>query len=468
MSFGSQNTDRKVKAMKHKILIVDDEPYTITLLEKLLDRDTIDLKLARDCEEARRIFRTNDLNLILMDKRLPDGNGLDLLQEMRSERPNQVAIMITGFADVRDAMRAVREGLFDYLTKPFENLEEIEAVIGKALELDRAYREIDSLREALEGREGPLLIGQSRAMKNLLAQVRQVAPLDTTVLMEAESGAGKEVIARTIHILGPCPQGPFIEINCGALSESLQESTLFGYEKGAFTGAVKTTVGCLEAANEGTLLLDEITDMSPKVQSSLLRVLQEGTFSRLGSAEVHHTHFRLICATNKRLVDEVESGRFREDLFYRINVVALNIPPLRKRRDDILPLATHFLGHFNTKFGKSVGPLSPDALRSLEHYDWPGNVRQLKHAIERIVALRPDGPIGTADLEQLGPGPRQNNHDRMIPGPYADEREGFERDYFVRLMKEASGNVSEAARQSGLSRQSLYTHMKRWGIVVNS
>jgi two-component system response regulator HydG len=455
-------------SMKPKILIVDDEPYTITLIEKLLARQNVDLKFARDCAQARQSFRENDFNLILMDQRLPDGFGLDLLQEMRAERPNQVAIMITAYANVRDAMRTVQEGLFDYLTKPFENLEEIEGVIAKALEMDRAYREIRSLREALDGQTGPVLIGRSRPMENLLTQIKQVAPLDTTILLEAESGTGKEVVARTVHTHSPWADGPFQEVNCGALSESLQESTLFGYEKGAFTGAVKTTPGCLEAADGGTLLLDEIADMSPKTQANLLRVLQERTFTRLGSTKVHETHFRLICATNKRLIDEVKAGRFREDLFYRINVVTLAIPPLRQRRDDILPLATHFLDHFNRKFGKSVGPLSPEALRVMEQFPWPGNVRQLQHTIERIVALKPEGPVSAADLDHLLQASSGQKPDDKGTLPYTEEREHFERSYFEKLLENTGGNVSEAARLSRLSRQSLYMHMKRWGIVTNS
>ena len=454
--------------MKHNILIVDDEPYTITLLEQLLGRMPTNLKFARNCAEARRRFRETDFNLILMDQRLPDGNGLDLLQEMRRERTKQVAIMITGYADVRDAMRAVREGLFDYLTKPFEDLEAVETVIEKALELDRAYREIGNLREVLDGRKGPVLIGRSRAMANLMAQIEQVAPLDTTVLLEGESGTGKEIIARTIQRLSPAANGPFQEVNCGALPEQLQESTIFGYEKGAFTGAVKTTPGCLEAARGGILLLDEITDMSPKLQSSLLRVLQERKFSRLGSTQMRDCDFRLVCATNKRLIDEVGEGRFREDLFYRINVVTLTIPPLRERRDDILPLAAHFLAYFNAKFGKQVGPLSPAALQRLERLPWPGNVRQLQHAIERVVALKPDGPIGAGDFDDIARTDANGAHPPPGSRPYTEERADFEREYFTRMLEAVDGNVSEAARLSGLSRQTLYMHLKRWGVAPES
>ena len=333
------------------------------------------LDVAVDAAGARQRSRTSDYHLILMDQRLPDGSGLDLVEEMRRERPHQVAILITGYADVRDAVRAVRAGLFDYLTKPFEDLESLEATIAKALELDRAYREIDSLRHILDGRaEGQVLIGRSPAIERLLQQIRQVAPLDTSVLLEGESG--KEVVARILHAGSLRAAGPFFEVNCGALSEQLLESTLFGYEKGAFTGAAKTTPGYLEQANGGSLFLDEVADMSPKLQTSLLRVLQERSFQRLGGTTLRHSDFRLICACNRRLVDAVRDHSFREDLFYRINVVALRIAPLRERQEDILALTLHFLELFKARFHRDVGPFTPNAIRLLEAFPWPGNVRQ--------------------------------------------------------------------------------------------
>ena len=333
------------------------------------------LDVAVDAAGARQRSRTSDYHLILMDQRLPDGSGLDLVEEMRRERPHQVAILITGYADVRDAVRAVRAGLFDYLTKPFEDLESLEATIAKALELDRAYREIDSLRHILDGRaEGQVLIGRSPAIERLLQQIRQVAPLDTSVLLEGESG--KEMVARILHAGSLRAAGPFFEVNCGALSEQLLESTLFGYEKGAFTGAAKTTPGYLEQANGGSLFLDEVADMSPKLQTSLLRVLQERSFQRLGGTTLRHSDFRLICACNRRLVDAVRDHSFREDLFYRINVVALRIAPLRERQEDILALTLHFLELFKARFHRDVGPFTPNAIRLLEAFPWPGNVRQ--------------------------------------------------------------------------------------------
>jgi two-component system response regulator HydG len=452
------------------ILIVDDDHYTTHLLSKLLEATHAGVAVAHDGTEARQLFANDDFNLILMDQRLPGENGLDLLQEMRLERPQQMAILMSGYADVRDALRAVRDGLFDYVTKPFPDLEQLEAIINRALELDRAYREITALRHSLDDvKTKSRLIGRSTAMERLNQQVAQVAPLDTTVLVEGESGTGKTLLARAIHALSPRAEGPFLEINCGAVPEPLLESTLFGFERGAFTGAARTSAGYFEMADGGTLFLDDITDMSPKLQSSLLHVLQEQAFSRIGSTKRQHSDFRLICATNKPLLDCVRTGEFREDLYYRINVVALSVPPLRSREDDIVLLAVHFLQHFNAKFGKSVGPFTPNALERLVGCPFPGNIRQLEHAIERIVALRQSGPIVPADLDDMAPTPAEiTSTASSAVGSYNDERQDFERQYLARLMMSAGGNVTEASRLSGIPRQSLYVRMKRWGYVMDS
>jgi len=456
---------KKIIPKSQNILIVDDDKYMRVLLEGVFRDSPAETCIAENAAEARRLFAGNDFNLIIMDQRLPDGNGLDLLKEMRAERSQQVAILITGHADVRDAVRAVREGLFDYLTKPFDELEELEAVVEKALELDAAYREINSLKQSLKA-EGnmPVYIGHSSATLALQNQIQQVAPLDVTVLIEGESGTGKELVAKSIHGLSERAAGAFLEVNCGALSEQLLESTLFGYEKGAFTDAGKTTTGYLEEANGGTLFLDEIADMSPKLQSSLLRALQEHTFCRLGGTQLLSSDFRLVCATNKKLMDEVKAGNFREDLFYRINVVALETPPLSKRGEDIVLLAVHFLEHFNAKFKRSVGPLTPEAIYILEHFSWPGNVRQLQHAMERVVALHSGGPISSADLDDIAQELDSVDADDQPLLSYQKERKVFEREYLNRLLEQAQGNVSEAARLSGIPRQNLYVRMKRWGL----
>lgn len=452
--------------MKHNILLVDDDPFTRSLFESLFRNGNIALTTATNVAQARRAYDQTDFQLVILDQRLPDGNGLDLFAEMRKIRPRQTALMITGHAAVRDAMRAVRDGLFDYLTKPFENLEELEAVIAKALEMDRAYREIADLKESLTSGSGdPIILGHSAAMEKLLVQLRQAAPLDTTVLIEGESGTGKEVIAKLLHSQSARAKGPLKAMNCGALSESLVEAALFGYEKGAFTGAVKTTAGYFEEADNGTIFLDEIADVSPKLQVSLLRVLQEGTFVRLGSTVQRPSNFRLICATNKPLEQEVAAGRFRADLYYRINVVPLRVPPLRERREDILPLALFFLDHFNRKFSKSVGPLQSDAITALEGAHWAGNVRELKHALERAVVIHTGGPVSCADLN-LPEHPAAAPAQPTPLTPYREARQEFERSYFSNLMQLADGNVSEAARISGVARQNIYGHLERADIVT--
>ena len=454
--------------MKTKILLVDDDPFSRKLFEDLLRHKEIELVSTANAAEARSAFRAGDFNLAILDQRLPDGNGLDLFAEMRRERPRQMALLVTGYADVRDAMRAVREGLFDYLTKPFESLEELESTIGKALEMDTAYREIADLRETLTSRtDAPIIISHSAEMEKLFAQVRQAAPLDTTILIQGESGTGKEVVAKMVHALSGRAKGPLKELNCGALPESLLEASLFGFEKGAFTGATKATPGYFEDADGGTILLDEITDMSQKLQVSLLRVLQERTFARLGSTVQRPSDFRLICLTNKSLEAEVKAGHFRSDLYYRINVVVLNAPPLRQRPRDILPLALFFLDHFNRKFGKNVGGFSTETVTAMESAYWAGNVRELKHAIERAVVINVGGPVVPADLGIIS-----NTFQEAAPSPqllpFRDERERFERVYFTHLLQITGGNVSAAARLSGIARQNFYAHIKRLAIDTES
>lgn len=458
--------------MLPKILVVDDDHYTRTLIEQLM-RKSAKVHLAADGEAARQLFAAEDFNLILMDQRLPKDNGLDLLREFRSLKPKLVAILITGFADVRDAVAAVREGLFDYLTKPFDDLEALEAVIGKALELDRAYREIDSLRSRLAVESGaPAVVAQSPAMQRLMGQIRQVAGLDTTVLLEGESGTGKDVMAKLIHASSLRADKPYLEVNCGGLPESLLESLLFGYEKGAFTGAAQATPGYFEKAHGGNLFLDEIADMSPKLQSSLLRVLQDHSFSRIGSTQSRRTDFRLICATNRALAGEVKAGRFREDLYYRINVVAVQLPPLRERDGDIIRLAVHFLDRYNAKFGKQCGPFTPAAVRAMEACRWPGNVRELQHCIERVVALLPGGMIDAIHFSPTCDTSAQAQTVALVAPDtalaYQAARADFEREYLRRLLAACGGNMSEAARSSGIPRQNLYVRMKRWGFVTES
>ena len=455
--------------MKSKILLVDDDPFTQQLFEGLLQRDGIELRKAGNLAEAQQEFNAADFNLVILDQRLPDGNGFDYFKEMRTQRPQQVAILVTGYADVRDAVRAVREGLFDYLTKPFQSLDELAAVIDRSLEMDRAYREINDLQATLQASPGrPIIIGRSAAMLKLLEQVQQIARLDTTALIEGESGTGKELIARQIHLMSPRAKGPFLGVNCGALSESLLEATLFGYEKPTATGTAEAISGYLEEATGGTLVLSEICELSPKLQSSLLRVLQDRVSTRLGSATQRASNIRLVCMTSTPLEDAIKAGRFRTDLGYRININVLRVPSLRQRREDILPLALLFLEQFNNKFGKAAGPFTPEAVAAMEEADWPGNVRELQNAIERAVVINARGPIVAADL---GPASRSRTIavDALAqPLSLQQAKELFEREYFINLLHAVDGNVSNAAKLSGISRNSLYRYLKQLGIVSKS
>lgn len=454
--------------MTKRILLLDDDPFSQRLVQELLRAKDVDLTVVDTVEKARKAFSNADFNLAILDQRLPDGNGLDLFAEWRRQRPHLIAILITGYADVRDAVRAVREGLFDYLTKPFETIDELEAVIEKALEMDGAYREIAGLKQALSREaQAPIMSSRSPVMEAMYVQMRQVAPLDTTVLIEGESGTGKEVLAKALHAMSQRNHKPWKELNCGALPEPLLEASLFGYEKGAFTGAAKATAGYFEDANDGTIFLDEIGEMSPKLQVSLLRVLQDGSFARLGSTVQRYSNFRLICATNKPLNVEMQEGRFRPDLYYRINVVALEVPPLRRRPEDILPLALFFVELFSRKFGRPTAALSPEAVRAIETAFWPGNVRQLKHAIERAVAVNGEGPITAASLA-LPQAPAGAEMARTTPLPYREARQQFESEYFSRLLEFTEGNVSESSRLSGLARQNIYTHLRQAGIDMKS
>ncbi|HEY1475422.1 MAG TPA: sigma-54 dependent transcriptional regulator [Pseudolabrys sp.] len=455
--------------MKSKILLVDDDPFTQQLFDGLLQRDGIELHKAGNLAEARQEFNAADFNLVILDQRLPDGNGFEFFKEIRAQRPQQVAILVTGYADVRDAVRAVREGLFDYLTKPFPSLDELVAVIERGLEMDRAYRAINDLQATLQTGPGrPTIIGRSEAMRKLLEQVQKIARLDTTVLIEGENGTGKELIARQIHLLSPRAKGPFLGLNCGALSESLLEATLFGYEKPAATGTAETISGYLEEATGGTLFLDEICELSPKLQSSLLRVLQDSTSTRLGSMTQRTSNFRLLCMTSTPLEDAIKAGKFRSDLGYRININVLRVPPLRQRREDILPLALLFLDQFNSKFGKVAGPFVPEAVAAMEAADWPGNVNEMQRVIERAVVINATGPILAADLEMTNRSRAISNGPLGQPIALEQARELFEREYFINLLHAVGGNVSNAAKLSGISRNSFYRYLKQLGIVSKS
>ena len=448
--------------MTCKILLVDDERYTATLFEGLFRGHPVALDVALDANGARQRFRTTDYNLILMDQRLPDGSGLDLIQEMRRERPHQIAIMITGYADVRDAVRTVREGLFDYLTKPFDDLESLEATIDKALELDRAYREIDSLRHTLDGRgEGQALIGRSPAIERLLQQIRQVAPLDTSVLLEGESGTGKELVARILHAGSPRSAGPFCEVNCGALSEQPAGKHPVRLREGGLYGGGQDHPGLPGTGRRWLPVPRRSGGHEPQATD---QPAAGASGAHLPAARRHRPALQRL-PPDLRLQPHLATA-VRDHAFARTCSTASTWSPCASRRcasdaRTSWPLALHFLALFQARFHKDVGPFTPEAIRLLEAHAWPGNVRQLRHAVEHVVALHPGGPIGAIHLDQLAGEPLGATH----PGPGAalcgGARARFEQDYLERLLQAADGNVSEAARISGIARQNLYPRLRR-------
>jgi len=451
---------------KPRILVVDDEEYTCTVMKRLLSKKGYDVLIARNGYEAVSVCKREDVDLALLDQRMPGISGIETLKEIKSINPAISVVMMTGYATVEEAVKAMKLGAYTYLTKPFDNIEEVEVIIDNALREKSLKDENRYLKSQLhDSFSFKGIIGKSKGVSKVIELVKKVAPLDSTILLYGETGTGKELIARTIHQNSSRAGKKFIALNCGAIPESLLESSLFGYEKGAFTGAVRTTPGYFEEANGGTLFLDEITDTSPKLQSSLLRVLQEREFFRIGGTERIKTDFRLIAATNCDIEGMVKKGTFREDLYYRINVIPINIPPLRERKEDIRFLANHFLEKFNNKMGKRAGPFSFEAINILEEAEWKGNVRELENTVERVVALKGEGAVESWDLpSNVTSSKPQASHPSYSELPYQNAKENFEKRYLEELLIKTGHNISKIAQDSGIPRQNLYLKLKKYGL----
>lgn len=446
------------------ILIVDDEDYTCNLMEKVLKKKGFNTLIVRNGEAALEAFKKEVIDLTLLDQRMPGMNGLDVLKEIKMIAPDAVVVMMTGYGTIREAVEAMKFGAYHYLTKPFNDMEEIEIIIDRALQERKLLNEVSYLRKQMEdifSFNG--VVGRSEAIKNILNQSLKAAATDSNILLQGESGTGKELIARAIHQKSLRAGSKFIAVDCGAIPETLLESILFGFQKGAFTGASKTTRGYFEDADGGTLFLDEIAEISPKFQSSLLRVIQEKEFSRLGDTVKIKTDFRLITATNKDLQGEVEKRTFRDDLYYRLCVVPILIPPLRERREDIPLLALYLLDKLNRKFGRSVGPFAPEVLSLFERAEWKGNIRELGNVIERIVAMKEDGKITLSDIPKYLIGGGETKITQSARS-YREEKELFEKRYIEEILKRTGGNITAAAIESGIKRQNLYYKMKKYGI----
>jgi two-component system NtrC family response regulator len=452
------------RAIRPAILVVDDDPGLRESFRLILE-DEYEVLDVPDGAQALDIVRSCQVDLVLLDIRLPGMDGLEVLERIKALDEQLDVILVTAVKTVRTAVSAMKLGALDYLTKPFDE-EEVLAVIRRALEKRALEREVVFLRSELARRDDLYeMIGQSAEMRRLHGLVAQVARTTATVLITGESGTGKELLARAIHRQGPRRDRPFVAVNPAAIADSLMETELFGHERGAFTGAYQRKLGRFELAQGGTLFLDEIGALRPEMQAKLLRVLQEREIERVGGTHTVKLDLRIIAATNTDLKQAVAVQAFREDLYYRLNVVQITMPPLRERRDDIGTLADHFVRRYRQQFGKQIVGVAPDALEALADYSWPGNVRELQNVIERCVALA-DGPlIGLSDLplEFMIPDVR-SRADAAGSLDLEEAHEQFERQIVRRVLDRVDWNQSEAARLLGLHRNTLKVKMARWNL----
>ncbi|MFZ0430678.1 MAG: sigma-54 dependent transcriptional regulator [Acidobacteriota bacterium] len=439
--------------MNSRILVIEDDPATSRMVGMALKAAGYQVDAARSCAVARTALRERQFDLLLCDLYLQDGTGLDLLRECRASGSATPLVVFTAQGSVETAVEAIREGAFDYLAKPFK-LQDLLSLVERALEASR-QRDGSEPERATNSPES-MLIGNSPPMVELYKKIALAARSDSPVLVTGETGTGKELVARSLHQFSPRRDRPFVPVNCGALTETLLESELFGHERGSFTGAVASRKGLFEQAQGGTLFLDEISETSPGFQVRLLRALQEGEIRPVGGHRVVQVSVRVVAASNRDLHELLDAGKFRKDLFYRLSVVHLVVPPLRDRPDDIPQLANHFLQLCSRRLDRHLR-ISDEAIGLLQQYDWPGNVRELENAIERVSVLKTDARIGVEDLTFLRPPEDPGDLD-------LNELGLVEREKIVEVLRECSGNKAEAARRLGIERKSLYRKAKRLGI----
>jgi two-component system response regulator AtoC len=444
-----------------RVLVVDDDAETLELLREIIAREGYQVRTAPNAEAALALVSREQPDIVITDLHMPGMDGLGLLAELRTCAPDALVILATAYGSLKTAVDGIKAGAFDYLSKPFI-VDEIRLLVRRALEHKQVRTENQALREQLRDRyRFDNIVGSSPAMVGVYKMIARVAQTDSTVLLEGESGTGKELIARAIHANSPRASGPFVPVDSGALTETLLESELFGHERGAFTGAMATKKGLLEKAHLGTCFLDEIADISPALQSKLLRVIQEREIRRVGGSESMSVDVRIIAASNKDLKPLVESGKFREDLYYRLNVVTITIPALRNRGDDIPLLAQFFVQKYGTEGGKSVNGISREAMALLTRYSWPGNVRELEHVIERAVVLTPHPVILPDDLP----------HAVRSAGAAGGEKargwvplDSLERDYILRALEAHQRDIGRTADVLGIHRKTLLRKLRGYGI----
>lgn len=449
------------------LLIVDDEENIRHLLEHQFHRRGYEVHTAETGEESLDIFRTRSVDVIILDLNLPGMSGLEVLSELRNQGDPMV-IVITASGEVKTAVTAMRNGAHNYICKPFD-FDEINLAVEEAVRVLRMRSQIEALSYQPEGQRFENLVGQCPAMQQLYATIEKVAESSSTVLITGESGTGKELVARAIHHRSPRKAAPFIPINCTAIRETLLESELFGHERGAFTDAREAKKGLFEIANGGTVLLDEIGDMDLRLQSELLRFLEEREFRRVGGVRSIKVDVRIIASTHQNLPERIREGTFRQDLFYRINVVSIHLPPLRERGRDVLLLTDHCITRFNKEFGKRMSGITPEVEQVFLSYPWPGNIRELRNLTERTVLLSTSDRITLADLPPemtrdgavTHPAVGSVNYEDAFPDAKRQIVDGFEREYVAAVLQRNAGNVSRSAQEAGIDRSSFQRLMRK-------
>jgi two-component system response regulator HydG len=448
-----------------KVLVVDDEKTHAEAVAEALERVGYECTVVSSGNAAARKLEQDEFDVILTDLKMADLDGLAILRKARSEQPDAEVVMITGHGDVKTAVEAIKEGASNYLTKPVD-MAELRAIVGKAAERLRQARAIRELKRQLDekfGFEG--VVGNSPRMHEVITRLQAVAPSNATVLILGETGTGKELVAKAIHNNSPRKNKPFVALNCTALNENLLDDELFGHEPGAYTGGDRLRKGRFEYANGGTLFLDEVGDMPLPLQAKLLRVLENGEVTRLGSNELIKVNVRVISATHRDLEAMVAEGKFRADLHYRLKVVTVKLPPLRERREDVKLLAAHFLKQANAAHGKQVESIAEPVLKAMMAYDWPGNVRELRNFVESMVVLDRDGVLNIDDVEDGGLLRKMHLPDGPATGPaglVGRPLAEVERYYIEQALQLAGGNREEASRMLGIGERTLYRKIKEW------
>jgi two-component system response regulator PilR (NtrC family) len=456
--------------IKDKILVADDEQSMREFLDIMLKKEGYKVSLASNGEEVAKLVENDLFDLVLLDIRMPKLDGISALKKIKANTPETIVIMITAYASADTAIKAMKEGAYDYITKPFK-VEEIKLIIKNALEKKNLQKENILLKQAVRDRfHFGNIIGQSPKMLALYDLLEKVSPTKTNILITGESGTGKELVAKAIHYNSPRKEKPFVTLNCGAIPESLIESELFGHMKGAFTDAIATKKGLFEVADEGTIFLDEISELPLLMQVKLLRVLQDKEFKRVGGTEDIRVDVRIIAATNKELEEAVKEKRFREDLFYRLNVIQIKLPPLRDRREDIQILANHFLKKYSQELSKNISKISPEALQILLNYEYPGNVRELQNIIERAVALEGSSDLSAHNLSSyLSEQPllRKGPIDIEIPNDGIDLEkmvEDLERTLLLKALDKTKGIKKKAAELLHINFRSMRYRLEKYGL----